>query len=1263
MKFESIGIKNKEVINGKKQTERIFVGEEDLLEKKIEEEILPILRILEDDEESFQNNKKEFIEKLFKDVEHIEETEGRLVPNPDYTAKKMKEVLISRLKNAIEGSENNYNRKKKIDYNLVKKAKIILLSEKDDSFVKKIYPLGIDDDWDTNSLFNYLGLSRYDSKVEKLNGVEINALIRGGLGHILAKITQYDYSEHIKETPDEYLQMLIKENNRYVDFENIIKNTASPLGYSLETAKALMKNDKTYTVMRNLELFEKSLDVEFVKSLFTSYSPQYPYHLKDCLGYLDKLNWDENKKNELRDFVYKNNYVTEKGEELELEGKLKDVNEGIKSITRIGSNTWKKVNIDSLSEEQLGKLRKYIEDGYITLFYDDFEYIKYFSINNYNWLISQIEKNNQENLLLVYRGGDVVYKHEDQRRYAKKLLDKNNLEVLQKLIKEGRFSNNIFNNDDFNILKEKGLNPEKNIRLFSSLEEENFEAFKEDEINNYRYNQFLINNVKKFNFESEKYEKEKSYKEFIANVNKCFNNNTEKFIPYFYEKFSFDNYDIDKKDELIKYISDLSVFLEKIARNAYAYQFEVDKDYDWTKVGTAILDKDTHFQNAPLEQCLGQNEYDTLKNYGIKMDSYAKISFFNGLSEETFESLVTESTTWSTYSAMIKRFNLSENSIYSKIYNEAKSIIDNNELQEYYFKNYFKETDEKRQEIIELINQGLSFSSNSNLVIRFVDNFNKDKKINIDIYNETIENFNKYEVSDKIKSNYFDILINGPINKIKSIFYLFEEVKKNKERDEEFIIFYIDRFIDEDINSPESISHREEFSREYNISVETISKNKPIFIEDEVLYKNICKEVYPERNYNTYANLSQYKDRSEDLNLYSFEREGYSIRLSGVVGYRVKEGFEKNPELLANYQQRIKNIEKLAMRMENIHNFIDSNFNEIKSTTIEGKLIECIQKNEDKQAILDLLLAYQLNGHYDQFIRESADRTDMYEQMEGKEYIMLAELSERYGDLKKKIIKSLINTFQQIQSIKPAAEIFAKKFNKENFANFKNLFSEEIKEIINGVNFEIINDIKRIEPIRQKVYEEIKGELDKYEEIKEVDDNKNEVKMSKERSVKGYFSKNKENAHARMVGDICIAVNVAMLENKNYFEFVMFDESRQKCVGTNMLLRMEEPGNKKYLLYCPNPSVDLVSQVSAEKLYKLITKEISTFAKNNNFDGVLVDKRHGHATNRSGLFQASLEKSVRKSGNGEEIIYNLENNRSLSNNYTYQKNLNAIWLK
>lgn len=530
------------------------------------------------------------------------------------------------------------------------------------------------------------------------------------------------------------------------------------------------------------------------------------------------------------------------------------------------------------------------------------------------------------------------------------------------------------------------------------------------------------------------------------------------------------------------------------------------------------------------------------------------------------------------------------------------------------------------------------------------------------------------------------------------------------------LMHYFRKYLLQEDNE-DTVNQRKESLGQWRRLVELLPHNKSCSVEDQYLYTIALKGVYPPRNYNTYKHLNEYKDRSSDIEEYKFEREGYEMRLSGVVGYRIKEGLERDSEVLENYQSRIQKVQELAQSEEGLGSFIKENFPESKAETLEGKVLEYVQQHRNDAQSLDLLLAYQLQGHYDQFVGGSRDRTEAHEQIEGKEYVMLSELSERYGDLmketlkelsgkisgtederlfgkdsakdiergeklgekiledlsriprerlstetiQKKVATSIVKAFQGFPAVKEAARAFAQEFTVDNFNAFSGVFSGRIRDFISEGSSQV--DIRSVEELRQKTYADIKQELDKYEEIKEVDDErKGEVKMSKERLIKGYFSKNRENAHARMVGDICLAADPTMLENRNYFEFVMFDEERKKCVGTVMLLRMEEPDGKKFLLYCPNPSVDLVSQVSAEKLYKLITSQVISFAQENNFDGVVFNKQHGQATNRSGLFQAALEKSVlRREGN--ELLVNLQNEHVLSGGYKYQAGLNAVWLK
>ena len=994
--------------------------EASLFEERYEKEILPLVDALCPPNKSLKEFEEEIKNDLEESLKKIQVAQGKLIEHDENkNLEETKAILISRIKNVLE-DEKRYRYKskdqeKRPDAELVLRSKIALLLSGDLSDLEKYYKDGRNefsiDKLEFDNLAHYLGFF-YGDKKRKLNEKELDELVRAGFGKQLAKIPEHSFKDNLENVPESLVIEVIRNKNIGAFWLNdIIKTYSSQKKYSYEVSKELISRNAGYIVLDNVEKFEDS-NINQLKFFVVNYKPDYPYHLEEILYTLTRLKCEEGIKKEIIDFAFKHQKIGSFEEISKFDGldEYKEKGEEMKDL--FGNTDWGRAPIESLSVDKIEKIKKYIEDGYITFLNNFYKYIGYVSKNDYVWFRDQLFKNNQENLYLD------LLKPEDQWEYAQKLISQNNIPLLQGLFEKGWFSK-------------------------------------------------------------------------------------------------------------------------------------------------------------------------------------------NGLSKEIYQEL-------------------------------------------FYFKNFSYEPESKKKEIIQLIEEAEVFTENESMVI-----------------------------------------------------------------------FYVNKFKDLDNSNESTLKDRKIFFEEFEKNVSNLTKNKPISIEDNRIYIKVCQEVYPTRNYNTYTYINQYKDRSEDLDSYNFDKNGYQMRLSGVVGYKIKDGYNKDPELLSNYQNRIKDIENLAASNENLTDFISQNFPETESKTLEGKIIEYIRKNRNDSKSVDLLLAYQLHGNYDQFVRESVDRTDMYEKMEGKEYVMLSELSERYGDLmketlkeigkkvsnsedkglfvkdigdeikkgeklsskilnelsqvpedklatvtiQKKVAKSIINTFQQIPSIKNIAEAFAGSFTKENFSSFQEIFREKMKEIFQEVNNEVDIDIQQLETLRQKTYENIKSELDKYEEIKEIDENKKgEVKMSKERLIKGYFSKNRENAHARMVGDVCIAVNPKMLENKNYFEFVFFDEERKKCVGTTMLLKMEEPGDKKYLLYCPNPSVDLVSQVSAEKLYKLITKEIINFAKENKFDGILVDKRHGHSTNRSGLFQTSLEKSILHNAEGSDITFNLENKHELSAGYVYQEDLNAVWL-
>jgi len=235
-----------------------------------------------------------------------------------------------------------------------------------------------------------------------------------------------------------------------------------------------------------------------------------------------------------------------------------------------------------------------------------------------------------------------------------------------------------------------------------------------------------------------------------------------------------------------------------------------------------------------------------------------------------------------------------------------------------------------------------------------------------------------------------------------------------------------------------------------------------------------------------------------------------------------------------------------------------------------------------------------------------------------------------------------------------------------------NEFFEKNKDKLNQI------DLKDMQVVQHNIYKKLKQEAEKFEEVIVVDEKTvvnehweakevDEKKSPKLRTIKWFFSKTKENALARWAAFICIGNDYRMWKNKNYFEFVLFDQERNKNVWTVMLLKMEDRW-KKYLFFGPNPTEEFVSKVSSEKLYYKLLDIIIDFAKENNFDWILVDKKDGFSTNRGWTFQATLEKSILKDENWKEKTIDLEEKHLLwwtdeVGDYYYQENLQFVWEK
>jgi len=479
------------------------------------------------------------------------------------------------------------------------------------------------------------------------------------------------------------------------------------------------------------------------------------------------------------------------------------------------------------------------------------------------------------------------------------------------------------------------------------------------------------------------------------------------------------------------------------------------------------------------------------------------------------------------------------------------------------------------------------------------------------------------------------------------------------------------------------------------------------------MYIPFLESIYARWNYDVYENLNEYGDRSSDLEGMVFDEEWTVFVVSNIDGHYIKEWEEVQEWFVKNYEKRFYEFINKLNTEEKIVEYIDKIFPGTKSSSVEGKIIEFLQREDVKKEDLDVLMAYHLLWGFQEFINATTDQIRPNMDAVNLDYIKLEVLNNHYGDQLKvtlntilakirnsddianfskntvdvkqieavwsdvysELVKTLSNDripeekrksivyrkikwailirFQWNEILKWKADEIAWMFGVSDFDN-KEAFQSKFQKLISGHSEWWVVYTENIEEMMTEVSQELETEISKYGE------QKSEWSSSKNRRITGYFSKTKENALARMVWHICIATDHDMWKNPNYFEYVMFDEAKQKNVWTVMLLTIEDRW-KKYLLFWPNPSEWLTSEVSAKKLYFSIRDEIAKFAEENWYDGVILDTKYWESTNRAWVFQDTLKNSVLTNKDGTVKIIDLEKSHILGGGHSYQKGLNFVW--
>lgn len=250
-------------------------------------------------------------------------------------------------------------------------------------------------------------------------------------------------------------------------------------------------------------------------------------------------------------------------------------------------------------------------------------------------------------------------------------------------------------------------------------------------------------------------------------------------------------------------------------------------------------------------------------------------------------------------------------------------------------------------------------------------------------------------------------------------------------------------------------------------------------------------------------------------------------------------------------------------------------------------------------------------------------------------------------------------------------------------------FEQIVPKLFALKNQKVLNLKAKLEELFSADSNKISAEVARFDEEVEVeaketriggDKHKKVEKKAKRRKIRGFFTKTTETANARMGAYLCIAGDVGMWKNPEYFELVLKDEETGKCVGLVMLLNIAVPGNpvrgrysaygkepnKKYLWFGPNPYESFLGQVSSSQCYRYMYETVTRFAEENGYDGVVVPAQEGMilgmCTNRGGDFPELIKQSRIRDKGGKIKVADFGKQHTLSGYYGYRDGA-LIWEK
>jgi len=238
----------------------------DKAEEMYQAEVLPILEILKPDGVSMEDYEDQTMSSLMDDVKKMQMSQGIMLQNPEETVKEIKKFLDLKVRKVLEDS-HDYEKRKKMDAELIKKAKIVLLAEGDFSNIQT-YSLNnyTPEKMDIRDLRDYIvGGSGYENKFTES---DLESLMKTSYRESLISSSDSDYLGRYgacESIPESLLIALAEDDknsrgNRYYPINNALEN--ADIGkYDKKLFQKLFQHNYGIYAVENFDKF-KEVDLE-----------------------------------------------------------------------------------------------------------------------------------------------------------------------------------------------------------------------------------------------------------------------------------------------------------------------------------------------------------------------------------------------------------------------------------------------------------------------------------------------------------------------------------------------------------------------------------------------------------------------------------------------------------------------------------------------------------------------------------------------------------------------------------------------------------------------------------------------------------------------------------------------------------------------------------------------------------------------------------------------------------------------------------------